>query len=544
MRKFSLVAPLCLFSGLSFAHPSESFLPKNDLHKQDHLFWNNSEINEQKFGEIIDQVSTIYAPIVKAHGGDLFMEKNWDDPTVNAYASQEGDTWKVAMFGGLARRPETTPDGFALVVCHELGHHLAGFAFYGNADWAASEGQSDYFATQACSRMIWGDKKEENAKSAATVHPTAKRKCDAVWQTEDDRNLCYRTAMGGKSLADLLSRLGGTTADFDKPDTSRVSRTNTAHPEGQCRLDTYFNGSLCTAKFDSTVIPGKGHDDGQTSLAAERIASQYSCMTASSFSEGLRPRCWFKPNLTLAFAADQMTVTETNGNNNGSWEPGETVGINVPLFNGLGADLSGATLTISSDNSGIQTAGVANYPTIAADETKAALEAIQVTANDTLQCGARLKLKAVAATSTVKHEEELEFMLGQFKAAGSGGETVNKTIPDNDDQGISVSRAFTGDQKAVRAKITVDIKHSYPADLRITLVSPAGNTYKVWKNKDSIASGINDTFVIDLPNENVAGDWTLNFSDNASSDEGTLKSYNMALEGISCGNAAMTLVGK
>lgn len=542
MRKFSVVASLCLVSGIALAHPSESFLPKNDLYKQDHLFWTNSEINEQKFKDIIDHVGSIYESIVKAHGGKLVIEKNWSDPTVNAYATQNGSTWSVAMFGGLARRPETTPDGFALVVCHELGHHLAGFAFYGNGDWAASEGQSDYFATQACSRMIWGDQKEENAKSAATVHPTAKSKCDASWSTEDDRNLCYRTAMGGKSLADLLSALGGTTADFDKPDQSQVSRTDVAHPEGQCRLDTYFNGSLCTLPFDAGVIPGKDHQDGQTSRAAERVASQYSCMTSGGYSVGLRPRCWFKPNLTLEFQKNDTIITEVSGNNNGVWEPGETVSINVPLYNGLGQEVVGATLALTSDNSGVQTDGIASYPNIGVDETKAANDGVQATANASLQCGSRLKLKAAAGTSDLKLEDEFEFMLGQFAATVEGGETPNRTIPDKDPKGITVSQTFTSDKNASRAKITLDIEHRWPTDVKVTLIAPSGKSYGVYNNKDAVG-GIQQTFTIDLDNEVIAGEWSLKLVDTISSDEGILKSYNMVLEDLVC-DGTMTLVDR
>ena len=48
--------------------------------------------------------------------------------------------WVVAMFGGLARRPEVTKDAFQFVVCHEVGHHLAGWPFA--YDWASNEGQS------------------------------------------------------------------------------------------------------------------------------------------------------------------------------------------------------------------------------------------------------------------------------------------------------------------------------------------------------------------------------------------------------------------
>ena len=106
-----------------------SFLPPNDLHLEDDLHTKDANMTEAEFNQIVDQVGAFYGPVVAHHGAQLTMLKNWQATMVNAYANQEGNNWVVAMFGGLARRPEITPDGFALVVCHELGHHLAGYPF-------------------------------------------------------------------------------------------------------------------------------------------------------------------------------------------------------------------------------------------------------------------------------------------------------------------------------------------------------------------------------------------------------------------------------
>ena len=47
----------------------------------------------------------------------------WKNDTVNANAQQRGRNWIVNMYGGLARRPEIFFRRFAMVLCHELGHH-------------------------------------------------------------------------------------------------------------------------------------------------------------------------------------------------------------------------------------------------------------------------------------------------------------------------------------------------------------------------------------------------------------------------------------
>jgi hypothetical protein len=272
-------------------------LPDNNLHLQDHPMMIEN-MTEDEFVAIIERVETYYAPIVESHGGNLLIEKRWNDSTVNAYAQRQGKTWKVSMFGGLARRPEVTPDGFMLVVCHELGHHLGGFPFA--RGWASNEGQSDFFATQACAKNIWGSDTATNASFRDTVEETAKAGCDAIYTNTQDQDLCYRSAMGGKSLATLLGALGKSAApSFLTPDTTEVASTNNAHPKAQCRLDTYFNGALCNVDFDENFIPGVKHGGWfGNKKKAEQESLGFSC---SQFKEenaaNKRPRCWFKQTI-------------------------------------------------------------------------------------------------------------------------------------------------------------------------------------------------------------------------------------------------------
>jgi hypothetical protein len=273
-----------------------SFMPENRLHLQDGMLRSTNGITEELFNQVIDQVIALYQPVVALHGAKLVAEKKWDDSTVNAYASQSGNVWTVAMFGGLARRPEITLDGFALVICHELGHHLGGYAFKGDR-WASAEGQSDYFSTQVCARSLWGFQDGTNNQwhRFARMADTVKSKCDEAWSGENARGWCYRAAAAGKSLATLLSALGGgAVPSFDTPDQKVVSQTDTDHPEGQCRLDTYFAGALCTKTFDLHEIPGKVGGVGQSTVAAEMAAAKVTCFQEDGFKAGYRPACWFK----------------------------------------------------------------------------------------------------------------------------------------------------------------------------------------------------------------------------------------------------------
>ncbi len=286
----SVLAVASLVGSAAYA----DFLPPNNLHLQDNKRA-VANITEAQFNAIIDEAVAYYEPFLKVHfNSKLIVNRRWTDSTVNASATQYLNSWTVNMYGGLARRSETTLDGFALVLCHEIGHHLAGYPFA--STWASDEGAADYFATESCAHDLWKTQIEKNALARAEIGEYPKSLCDASWKTEADQNLCYRTLLGGKSLANLLSTLGGTTADWTTSDPSVVSTTNHAHPAGQCRLDTYIEGALCVQKFDASVIPGKDLGSKRNTAAAEEATGKYTCLR-QDFTVGTRPLCWFKPLL-------------------------------------------------------------------------------------------------------------------------------------------------------------------------------------------------------------------------------------------------------
>jgi len=273
------------------------FLPPNDLHKEDGLL-RFTTIDQAQFNAVIDEAEAVYGPIFTAFGSKLKVNRLWTDSTVNASASQSGSTWTVNMYGGLARRPEVTRDGFALVLCHEIGHHLGGYPFV--SAWAADEGQSDYFATLACGRLLWSGQDIENESFAADLDAIPKAMCDKTWTTAEDKNLCYRMMAGGKSLADLLSALGGTKASWSTPDNSAVKTTNHAHPAGQCRLDTYTAGAVCGKGWDVKIIPAKDLGSKRNTKDGEMDSLKYTCNQSQGVTLGFRPTCWFKPFLATA----------------------------------------------------------------------------------------------------------------------------------------------------------------------------------------------------------------------------------------------------
>lgn len=260
---------------------SEGFLPENDLKVsvEDKV---RNDMTEERFNEIIDKVIKVYKPVVAKKLGILKVARKWKDATVNASAQRLGPVYLVNMYGGLARHQAVTDDAFALVVCHELGHHLGGAPKISMIlnKWASNEGQADYFGSLKCFRKVFESDDNIAIVTAMKIDPIVTQNCRQVFGNEEDVAMCQRASMAGRSLAELLT-FGRSRVDFSTPDRAIVDRTDDAHPDAQCRLDTYFQASLCERDANEAVSnkdPNKG-----------------TCARADGFKVGIRPLCWYKP---------------------------------------------------------------------------------------------------------------------------------------------------------------------------------------------------------------------------------------------------------
>lgn len=266
---------------------TQGIVPENDLSIPVGSKSAQSGMTEEKFNEVIDKVEAVYGPIIAEMGATLNIERNWTDGTVNAYASRSGSTYNVAMFGGLARHATITEDGFALVVCHEIGHHIGGApkkgGWFGGNVWASNEGQADYFATLQCLRKVYLSENNEAVIASMNVPEHLTKTCSENYTNKDDQNICIRNGMAGMSVSRLFMALRNSTVEpkFDTPDPAVVSRTDHNHPAYQCRLDTYFQGALCQTNGDE-----------QLSDTDEKAGT---CNLSTGHTIGIRPLCWLKP---------------------------------------------------------------------------------------------------------------------------------------------------------------------------------------------------------------------------------------------------------
>lgn len=291
VKNLSYIFSVCLLVSAMGANACDidgrtGFLPENDLRISVDAKSMRNSMTEERFNEIIDLADKHYKPIIKEMGGKLKWNRKWKTETVNASA-QRGwfSSWKVNMYGGLARHELVTDDAFAMVVCHELGHHIGGAPQVGGLmRWASNEGQSDYFGALKCFRRLF--ESDDNAAIVAgmEIPEIVTTMCSEAYTLENDVALCQRSSMAGQSLAMLLGSLrsSDSVVSFTTPDTAVVKKTNNAHPAAQCRLDTYFQGSLCTKRLEVNV--------------SNSDATEGTCNRIENMDVGVRPLCWFKPS--------------------------------------------------------------------------------------------------------------------------------------------------------------------------------------------------------------------------------------------------------
>ncbi len=283
LRRLITVLVVSAMSLTSFAHDrvelkAENCIPENDLYIPS--FVEGQGVTKAEFDEVIDRVESLYSPVIRRLGGELIVKRMWENGTVNASANRVDNKYFVNMFGGLARHRVMTKDGLALVICHELGHHIGGAPKIGTR-WASNEGQSDYFAGLKCLRHVFANQDNMSAVRNMTVDPVAEKECTKSFKSTEAIAICIRSSMAGIAAAMMFKELRKETREpaLDTPDSSRVEKTFHGHPATQCRMDTYFAGTICPADLRTDV--------------SERDPNVGVCARKFGESRGARPLCWY-----------------------------------------------------------------------------------------------------------------------------------------------------------------------------------------------------------------------------------------------------------
>lgn len=269
---YSFALALLLFTQSIFA--CTGFLPPNNLAIP--VSDKNEGLSLEEYNRVIDQVFDTYKNVITHYGGELFINREWESPTVNAGTLRMGKLWKINLYGGMARHKEMTKDAYALVICHEIGHHIGGApkkTINQRTHWSSTEGQADYWATLKCLRRVF--EKEDNPEIITGMEIPN----EVISECKDA--LCQRISFAANSIAKIHASIRNLPQpQFATPDTTEVSITFDRHPASQCRLDTHFQGALCSIEWKKDV--------------SQLYEGPGTCHPKEGYAKGIRPLCWYK----------------------------------------------------------------------------------------------------------------------------------------------------------------------------------------------------------------------------------------------------------
>ena len=240
----------------------------------------------QEYEAVAIKVQKLFQEELNREKATLKINYELKSTTVNASASREGSEWRINFYGGLLKHKSFDVDVFSIFLCHELGHHLAGspFKFYPDSKWSwiSAEGQADYFVTNICLKKLLQNENNALYLSGKQIPEEAKLGCNYNFANPGERSLCLRSILMSQKMASFLHSLKRARRApkhkrpvLSEPDTTIVASTYTMHPTPQCRLDTFYQGAICSLYYSNI--------------------SEFNCLETEDGNTGARPRCWYFP---------------------------------------------------------------------------------------------------------------------------------------------------------------------------------------------------------------------------------------------------------
>ena len=248
----------------------------------------NKSIDYTAYKNISSILKTHFDPIIISKGGELEIILDTVSSRINATASRVDNLWKIKFFGGMLNHRLMNKNLFTAILCHELGHHIAGAplkkARSHSVAWVSVEGQADYFTTNICLKKLYLYSDNETFVKRVNVNSFIKRKCESTSSTLDESYLCQRLLYVSEELGRFIVKIKAgrrgsrePVPRFSKPDIRKVKSTMEQHPMAQCRLDSFFQGTLCQDFYISNDL--KNCKD----IWGDHLY-------------GARPRCWYAPS--------------------------------------------------------------------------------------------------------------------------------------------------------------------------------------------------------------------------------------------------------
>lgn len=182
----------------------------------------NSQIDIVQFYTTPAQILQLFQTELAQKLYPLVLNAEWESPFFGAGVSLYENNFRLMILGGTTRIKGLTPDAYAAIVCHELGHVIGGSPFQTIqfAEWSSAEGQSDFFAANICLPRYFRSLNEVEDKIPARIEEAGYKMIQSF---------------------SLVIKEGDEFIRF-KADTTKTSATliNT-YPSLQCRYENFRN---------------------------------------------------------------------------------------------------------------------------------------------------------------------------------------------------------------------------------------------------------------------------------------------------------------
>ena len=250
-----IISSLLLSSSIASFRPDEpswnDFVSKSNATTR-------TKISETQVQTIKDEIQTSLAT--------NFELKILAQSRINAFASlSEDNTPKISVTTGMINHDKMSKNVLKLLICHELGHVFGGFPkqFRGRSNlksWSTAEGQADYYSILVCAKKLNFDKTEKK-----------------YLYCQGDSN-CHAMTEAALKLSQIYAEIKFWPYELsiDDPDRNIVHTTELAHPNPQCRLDTFIHAIKC-------LNLSKKQKEGR---------AFYTCLEM----DDRQPPCWMAPN--------------------------------------------------------------------------------------------------------------------------------------------------------------------------------------------------------------------------------------------------------
>jgi hypothetical protein len=100
--------------------------------------------------------------------GDIRFEVMWQSDSLNAQAFRLGPVPHVWIHGGLARHCDIGPEGLALAIAHEVGHHKGGPPVSRHYSWLSTDRRADEWVRTVGLPAVFGTDAVNIARAGAS----------------------------------------------------------------------------------------------------------------------------------------------------------------------------------------------------------------------------------------------------------------------------------------------------------------------------------------------------------------------------------------